>query len=116
MVVVSLIVAVGGHWAILQSIAWFGMVVHYSQGTSLSVGIEKTFDGKHLCSICKIVKKGKESEQNSRFVKIDTKLELFWPKESLTLYPPTKFVLLDGYKEIARIRADQPALPPPKLA
>ena len=35
----------GGHWAILQTAAWVGMVVDYSKSEGVEAGITKTFDG-----------------------------------------------------------------------
>src|SRR5258708_7996348 len=42
----------GGHWAILQTCAWLGMIVAYSRDGDGSTAISKTFDGKHPCRLC----------------------------------------------------------------
>ena len=40
-----LILTIGGHWAVLQSVAWVGMAVSYSQNASFKEALQKTFDG-----------------------------------------------------------------------
>ncbi len=70
-VVVALMLTLGFHWALLQSVAWVGMVVNYSQDGSVKQAITKTFDGHHPCSLCKMVRAGKKSES-----KQDLKLDL----------------------------------------
>ena len=75
-VAAALILAVGGHWAVLQSIAWVGMVVSYSQTDSLNVALKKTFDGAHPCKLCIAVKAGKRAEQKQAAPKVETKLDL----------------------------------------
>ncbi|HTI69765.1 MAG TPA: hypothetical protein VMF06_07350 [Candidatus Limnocylindria bacterium] len=61
--VALLIISVGMHWVLLQSVAWVGMVVTYAQRDSLPVALSKTFDGRHPCRLCKAVASGQQSEQ-----------------------------------------------------
>jgi hypothetical protein len=53
----------GGHWAILQTGAWMGMIVTYSTEGDVSTAISKTFDGKHPCAVCSAVQDGRNQEQ-----------------------------------------------------
>ena len=55
----ALILAVGAHWIVLQSVAWAGMVINYSQNAPLTVALQKTFDGAHPCKLCKVVEEGR---------------------------------------------------------
>jgi hypothetical protein len=41
----------GGHWAILQTTAWVGMIIEYSAADGVQVGLSKTFDGEHLTQV-----------------------------------------------------------------
>src|SRR5258708_9214245 len=41
----------GGHWAILQTGAWMGMIVAYSRDGDVSTAISRTFDGNHPCAL-----------------------------------------------------------------
>jgi hypothetical protein len=49
---------VGGHWGVLQVVAWSGMLIQYSRDASFSEAWEKTFDGEHPCALCKAVDRG----------------------------------------------------------
>jgi hypothetical protein len=60
--VLCLSLTLGLHWAVLQSVAWAGMIVEFSRADGLAVAISKTFDGRHGCQICRIVEKGRETE------------------------------------------------------
>ncbi len=53
----------GGHWGVLQGIAWAKMLVEYSQADGLREGVVKTFDGEHPCEMCASISKGRESEK-----------------------------------------------------
>jgi hypothetical protein len=60
--VVALAYLAGGHWGILQSIAWVGMVSQYSQHGDIGTALVKTFDGKHPCSLCLAIAKKRQTE------------------------------------------------------
>lgn len=49
---------VGGHWGMLQVVAWTGMLIDYSRDATFAEAWGKTFDGEHPCSICKTVDRG----------------------------------------------------------
>jgi hypothetical protein len=50
----------GGHWMLLQSVAWAKMLVDYSRASSLRVAVEQTFDGRHPCAMCKAIQKARQ--------------------------------------------------------
>lgn len=81
MMALSLFLVAGGHWAMLQGVAWVSMVHDFSRGGSLTQAVEKTFDGKHPCAMCKKIAKAKNSETSGEktpvTVKIDKKAEVF---------------------------------------
>lgn len=112
----TLICAIGGHWAVLQSVAWFSMVVSYSQDATLAVAFEKTFDGKHPCKLCKVVQQGKKSEQKQASLKVETKLDFLLVRSAVFLDAPMPFVVLPGEPDSAQPRAESPPTPPPRLA
>jgi hypothetical protein len=109
-------VAVGGHWAVLQSIAWVGMAVVYSQSDPLEVALKKTFDGDHPCKLCIVVKHGKQEERKQAVVKIETKLDFLCLESYCYLPPLLPFTLLSPASDSARARAEPPPLPPPRFA
>ena len=53
-----LVMLIGGHWGMLQVVAWTGMLIDYSQDATFTEAWDKTFDGNHPCSICKTVDRG----------------------------------------------------------
>jgi len=68
----------GGHWALLQSVAWAGMVIQYSKDGSFTKALEKTFDGEHPCSLCHKVQEAKKDEsQKAPMLAADKKIEPF---------------------------------------
>ncbi|MEO8206151.1 MAG: hypothetical protein ABI615_08215 [Chthoniobacterales bacterium] len=80
---------VGGHWAVLQTIAWANMIRTYSQDASLQVAIEKTFDGEHPCSMCMTVSEGRAKEEKApATVKVEKKAEVFVLAVTATLQKP----------------------------
>lgn len=69
---------IGGHWAVLQTVAWAGMLQTYSRTDGLVAGVEKTFSGEHPCKMCLKVQVGKKQEERkSPLVKLEKKAEAF---------------------------------------
>ncbi|TLD69185.1 hypothetical protein FEM03_18980 [Phragmitibacter flavus] len=56
---------VGGHWGVMQVIAWGNMLHTYSQNQSMVDAVKDTFDGKHPCPMCLKIQQSQtaESEQ-----------------------------------------------------
>ena len=50
----------GGHWAVLQSVAWAGMLVEFSKNSNLGAAVSKTFSGKAPCKMCMAIEAGKQ--------------------------------------------------------
>jgi len=115
LIVFSLVCAIGGHWAVLQSVAWVGMVMNYAHDSTLSEALQKTFDGRHPCKLCKVVQDGKQSEGNDALLKVETKLDLLLPHAASWLNPPPRFVVLPGPAFPPPSRAESPPTPPPRL-
>jgi hypothetical protein len=87
-VVGALTFAVGAHWTFLQSAAWLGMAVKYSQGDSLKGALEKTFNGKHPCRLCQFVAEGKKAEKRQAMQKAKTHVDFFLSANPPLLFPP----------------------------
>ncbi len=68
----------GGHWAVLQTVAWTQMVAAYSQKVSLAEAVGKTLSGEAPCSMCKSIAEGRQKEEQApATVKLDKKAEVF---------------------------------------
>lgn len=115
--VVVLTLSLGLHWALLQSVAWAGMVVRYSQEESLSSALAKTFDGQHACKLCRIVQAGRSAEKAPVVELKLPKFEACAPVLLTTvLAETTEFILADRDVPILKSRSDAPPLPPPRRA
>lgn len=64
MSVLLLVLSLGLHWAVLQTVAWAGMLVAYSQASNVREAISRTFDGKHPCPLCKAIERGRQEEKS----------------------------------------------------
>jgi hypothetical protein len=112
----ALIVAVGGHWAVLQSVAWVSMAVTYSQTDSWNVALQKTFSGEKPCKLCLAVKEGKQQEQKQSVLKVETKLDFVCLKQLAYIHPALPFTVLSPPSEVALPRPEAPPVPPPRFA
>ena len=78
--VLALSFSMGLHWVSLQSAAWVGMVVTYSQETTLLQGVAMTFDGEHPCRWCRRVEQGGSSQKQQQICFPVTKVEYLVPE------------------------------------
>ena len=114
LVVMLLVIATGGHWAVLQSVAWVGMFVNYSQTAPVAVAIQKTFDGKHPCRLCMAVQAGKQSQKNHEMQKLEKKMDFWLVRDASMPVPESPFFLAPFQTESPQSRAEAPATPPPR--
>ncbi|MBX9742168.1 MAG: hypothetical protein K2W99_01300 [Chthoniobacterales bacterium] len=63
----ALFFLIGGHWAVFQSVAWVQMVESYSHEGSFQKAVEKTFSGRHPCSLCKKISAERQKETKTSF-------------------------------------------------
>jgi len=121
LVVAALVVSIGLHWAVLQSVAWVGMAVAYSvEKGSLSEGLSDTFDGDHPCPLCKAVKQGQDSESKSQNDQAPT-TKTKEVKLTLALVTVPQFVFSPSAphqwimtSSDLKTRREEPATPPPQ--
>ena len=94
----ALFLSAGGHLALLQGVAWATMVRDFSRTGSVTSAVEKTFDGKHPCPLCKKIASARAHEEKAPLtVKAEKKAELFvstsseivpQPSVGIFVYPP----------------------------
>jgi hypothetical protein len=54
----------GGQWAVVQSVAWAEMLRDYTHQTgSVAVAVKQTFDGQHLCPLCRQIQAAKSQQR-----------------------------------------------------
>src|SRR5437868_8418811 len=61
--ILALCLAIGLHWAALQSVAWTAMLIEYSKHATLRQALTQTFDGDHPCAMCKGINAAQHSPQ-----------------------------------------------------
>lgn len=112
--VLALCLTLGFHWYALQSVAWVGMIVNYSCQGSFKEAVNKTFDGKHPCPLCKMIRAGKAKEKKSD-VQQNTaqKLDLFAEDQAAFEFPP-RAVSAFPVSLLIPTRAQAPPSPPPR--
>src|SRR5579884_2644349 len=114
LLIFALLGATGGHWAALQSVAWARMLAKNARVAPLSEALEKTFDGKHLCPLCKQIAKGRQNEKKSdRQIEVK-KLEFLRLSTAFVFASPAHFDFLREQVDIAPSLTHSPPVPPPR--
>lgn len=81
LVALALFSMLRGHWAVLQTIAWGGMIVdYYGEERSLARAATKTFSGEAPCHLCKMIKEGQQEEEREKPALPQGKPQDFWLK------------------------------------
>lgn len=114
--VLMLVVTVGLHWALLQTVAWTGMLVSYSRDGSLTEAVSKTFGGQHPCCMCKAIESGRkaEREQSQEKSTPDAKIKCILPRETVFLYSPLCSELPAPLPAVFHSFLPEPQTPPPR--
>jgi hypothetical protein len=113
---ILLAIAIGGHWAILQSLAWAGMIVNYAQTDSVREAFSKTFDGKHPCAVCKFVQHGTQNEKKPQAFKSMPKLDPMIQSDVPVFESRAPFPICSTDEPILLSRRYLPPIPPPRQA
>jgi len=112
----ALTCSVGLHWSFLQSFAWTTMLVDNLTTNSFSVAIQRTFDGKHPCALCKAIDEGKKSEKKSEALVSLRKFEGLNESASLVILPPASFPTIEAQDALFETVLPTPPTPPPRAA
>ncbi|MFO1476424.1 MAG: hypothetical protein U1F98_07220 [Verrucomicrobiota bacterium] len=112
--IVALLAATGGHWALLQTVAWAGMLADNLKTTSISQAVERTFDGKHPCPLCRQIAEGKKAEKKSEFPLELKKFEFLSAAPKFIFASPTQFRLEAVPECFSESVLHSPPTPPPR--
>ena len=111
----ALLQLLGGHWAVLQTGAWMGMVLQYSQQAGLKAGLAQAFDGEHPCTVCKAIQDGKKHEQKTApSLQAELKKDYMAPWSRFQLAPGWVELKYPGFDVHSEAVAVEPAVPPPR--
>lgn len=111
----TLLVSMGGHLALLQTVAWGNMLVEFSSTNSFSEAVDKTFDGEHPCHLCKVVKKSKSESEKKPLLKAEMKWEVTLPAPVMVPLPHSTelvFRVTEYFGTYAQVHLAVPMQPP----
>lgn len=113
-----LVLSLGTPWGLLQSAAWFTMVVRYSRDHSVAQAVSMTFDGKHPCPLCHFVQKGQAAERDhqKQTPGPDLKWQLALPPDTLVLFHPALPAASLLSASPLAVHQESPPTPPPRVA
>lgn len=115
LLILALIAATGAHWAVLQSVAWTTMLASNLQHTSFAGAVERTFDGRHPCCLCKQIAAGKRSEKKSEFPFEIKKLEFVKAAGQIAFAAPVTFLQWTARTDTCESVGSEPPTPPPRF-
>lgn len=115
LVVLTLVLTTGLHWAALQSVAWATMLAGNLRSQSVAEAVSQTFDGKHLCPLCRAIAAAKSKQKADESGSLNLKFEYPLTGFAVLLYPPSDFTLRSGVDWLALPRSDEPPAPPPRM-
>lgn len=115
LLIIALLGATGGHWAVLQTIAWTDMLASNLQTQSLGDAITTTFDGAHPCKLCHQITEGKRAEKQPDSPLQIKKLEFVTERPLIVLSAPRNFESLHETILDFTSLVHRPTVPPPRL-
>ena len=102
---------------VLQTTAWIGMAIHYSQQNGIVVGLAQTFDGAHPCSMCRAFKAANKQEQKKTLlVQAELKKDFLTGLSGFQVYQTWVELDYPGFAEHMESVVFCPAVPPPRAA
>ena len=114
LLILALLGATGGHWVVLQTVAWTEMLADNLQTSSVSEAITKTFDGAHPCKLCKQISSGKQAEKKSELSLQIKKLEFVSERPAFVFSAPQEFWLMPELFSTPDGLTHLPSVPPPR--
>jgi hypothetical protein len=114
LVIAALVLSTGVHWAALQTVAWTTMLADNLCTKSVSEAVSQTFDGKHLCPLCRAIAAAKKSEKRSEAVSAASKMEFPPVAGRFAFIAPPPVSALSLAPLFAESSFPKPMLPPPR--
>jgi hypothetical protein len=111
----AIMAATGTHWVLFQSVAWTSMLAENLEKTSLGEALDRTFDGRHPCEICRQIETGKKSERKSELFSPARKLEFCRIELLIRFIPPVRLSVPAPTGVSFESLSTPPPVPPPRL-
>lgn len=115
-IVLLVCLSLGLHWAVIQGIAWTGMLVSFAKEGTMIEAVQKTFDGQHGCPLCQTVKKGRDSDQNQpqQTGQAMKKLDAVLVTLTALITPAAEEISFVMIRACGVKRGERPETPPPR--
>jgi len=116
MVVGAICLSLGMHWALLQGIAWTGMLISFASKGTVIEAVQKTLDGQHGCALCHKVKEGRQSnpEQPHQAAQSMQKINAVLVEITTLVAPAGETISFVPLHEVLVRRSELPETPPPR--
>ena len=92
------------------------MLVGNLSKSSLPEALERTFDGKHPCALCKAIAEGKKAEKKSHALVSLNKLEGVSQTVGVVIPLPASFPPIEAADVLLPTLPRSPPTPPPRAA
>lgn len=116
LVILALLASVGGHWAVLQSVAWTRMIIERTQTDSFATAVQTTLGGERPCDLCKRITEGKQNERQPAKSPLNVKVDLLCERRLIAIAPPSEPMIFPSGALEGTPRAERPPVPPPRAA
>jgi hypothetical protein len=107
----------GGHWAVLQSVAYTRMLIEFAEQDSWCTAVKKAFDERYACSLCPKIRDGFNKEQKIPSGLSEMHQPEFLPQSNfLVFFRP---VIVRNVASVSSQHTDfsnAPPKPPPRVA
>lgn len=113
-VLAAFVFSLGGHWYLLQGLAWINMIREYSQVVPLPEAVGMTFSGKFPCALCKAIADHKSAEQQKAFTLDKNEKKFPLPCEIVVFQPSATVFSYPDFVSPLRLRSEAPPTPPPR--
>ncbi len=114
-VAIALVLSIGLHWPLLQSVAWLNMIVCFSKEEGFQKALATTFSGKRPCKLCKFVDAGQKAEKKQTKEITTKKFNLFAFSTAPYIFSAPVFHKFEEPPPRLAIRTSPPLAPPPDL-
>ena len=114
LMIVAVLSATGTHWLALQSVAWTTMLAENLHTAPWHLAVQRTFDGKRPCCLCREIAKNRQSEKKSDVQADLKKLDYSYSNFEFVFFAPSNFYEVPAANDTANSVTQPPSLPPPK--
>jgi hypothetical protein len=116
LILIAFVFSTGGHWYVLQGVAWTKMVSEFSEYTPLVQAVKMAVSGQYPCKMCKVIAEKKQQEEQSQY-KLPTIKKDFVSLQPAPLTQPAFTHLVYPVVQMHFAACGgQPITPPPRAA